>query len=244
MELTDQWIVGFVDGDGCFRVYKQKSGSNRYIFVVSQDKRSIEVLYALKSKFGCGSVNRAGGNMREYRVTDKDQLTNIILPFFKKNPLQTVKKKDFQILYESLMSIPLDVIETGVSKDWLIGFIDAEANFYVSMVKNYPRPQFTIGLHLRDREILEKIQSFMECGLVYEKTSGQKTSVCYQISAMADFVSIIKMCTTIGNRCLLRTKKRIDFIKFKQIIRLISEQKHLTPEGITVIQKIIKKSVR
>lgn len=99
MELTDDWIIGFVDGDGCFKIVKTSSNEKRYCFVVSQDKRSVDVLYALKQKFGCGSVNKAGGNMREYRVTKKEELAKVILPFFERHPLKTEKWRDFRLFF-------------------------------------------------------------------------------------------------------------------------------------------------
>ena len=242
MELTDQWVVGFVDGDGCFRVYKQKSDNNRYIFVVSQDKRSIHVLYALKTKFGCGSVHSAGGGgqMYEYKVTNQNHLINYIIPFFFKNPLQTVKNNDFIKLAEALTNTQFTERKvTPLTRDWLVGFIDAEGCFYVSMVENYPRPQLKIGLHIRDKDIIERIQAFIEFGVIYH--SKTKPVIHYQISSKDGMKSIIKICTTGANRCLLKTTKRIDFLKFKQIVRIISEKKHLTPKGILTINKILKK---
>ena len=238
MKLENKWIVGFVDGDGCFRVIKTKQG-NRYCFVVSQDKRSIDVLYALKTQFGCGFVNRAGGNMFEYRVANQEHLKNIILPFFMQNPLKTSKLKDFKILYEALMGTEPNMIVEPICRDWLIGFIDAEANFYVSMVNNYPRPQFSIGLHQKDAQVLNDIQSFTECGVVYTKRPRtSKAYTTYQISSRPGFESIIKICTTNTNRCLLKTTKRISFLKFRKIVYIIQQRKHITPEGIDIINKI------
>lgn len=244
MYLTDKWVVGFVDGDGCFKIVRTQK-ETRYCFVVSQDKKSIDVLYGLKEKFGCGSVSKAGNNMREYRVSNKKHLKEIIFPFFLKNPLQTVKRKDFQILYEELTGQKLPTVQKtekttllslGISnsslticRDWLTGFIDAEGCFYVSMVKNYPRPQFLIGLHLRDEEILKSIKNFMGCGTIYEKKKKKSSNyVLYQISSLPDFKKIIKVCTTNTNRCLLKTSKRVNFLKFKQIVRIIEQKRHLT----------------
>jgi LAGLIDADG endonuclease len=237
MYLTDNWIVGFVDGDGCFKIVQSKT--KRYCFVVSQNKRSIDVLYALKTKFACGNVNKAGQDMFEYRVTKKEHLINIIFPFFLKNPLRTQKIKDFEHVYEGLMGAkPIFNNTKYICQDWLVGFIDAEANFYVSMVRDYPRPQFSIGLHLRDEEVLNLIKNFMSCGTVYHKKSKKGEYATYQISALSDCLLIIKMCTTSTNRCLLKTTKRISFLRFKQIIHIIHQGKHCTIEGINRIQKI------
>nr|YP_009184980.1 putative LAGLIDADG homing endonuclease [Hafniomonas laevis]YP_009185016.1 putative LAGLIDADG homing endonuclease [Hafniomonas laevis]ALO63088.1 putative LAGLIDADG homing endonuclease [Hafniomonas laevis]ALO63093.1 putative LAGLIDADG homing endonuclease [Hafniomonas laevis] len=90
-DLENDWIVGFVDGDGCFHVGKDNVCS----FVVAQDKDSVSTLYALKTHFKCGSVNFTSGHMMEYRVKAKGELKEIVIPFFVKNPLQT---KKFMIL--------------------------------------------------------------------------------------------------------------------------------------------------
>ena len=94
--LNPNWIIGFVDGDGHFGFSK-----NTFYFVVSQDQRSVNVLYAIKSFFKCGSVHKAGKNMREYKVSSKKHLENIIIPFFQKWPLQTSKKKSFEIFVKN-----------------------------------------------------------------------------------------------------------------------------------------------
>lgn len=240
MELNNEWIVGFVDGDGCFRVIDTPTG-RRYCFVVSQDKRSKDVLYALKTKFKCGNVNRAGGggNMYEYRVAKQEHLKNIILPFFVQHVLRTVKVEDFKILYKALMGTEIELTAAPITRHWLVGFIDAEANFYISMVRNYPRPQFTIGLHTRDVKVLENIKSFMNCGVLYEKRpSAARAYMNYQISSLAGFEEIIKTCVTNKNRCLLKTTKRISFLKFKKIVSIIERGQHVTPKGIEMIMKI------
>jgi hypothetical protein len=258
MELTNDWIVGFVDGDGCFKIIQTSTKGTkddvvrkekRYCFVVSQNQRSVEVLYALKQKFGCGSVNRAGGEMREYRVTGKKDLLQVILPFFEKHPLNTEKWHDFRLVFEELTGRELTPrLSPVVTRDWFVGFSDAESCFYVSMVKNYPRPQFLIGLHLRDKKILEAIQKFLNCGIVYVKKPTKsknpdkptKATAMYQVSSMEGFETILQTFTTGTNRVLLKTKKRILFLKFKRIIRLIQNNQHLTPEGIEQILKIRK----
>jgi len=238
MKLTHQWIVGFVEGDGCFKVLDTKQGK-RYGFVVSQDKRSKDVLYALKEHFGCGFVNSAGKNMYEYRVANQEHLKNIILPFFEKHGLRTCKREDFQIFYKALMGVEPNVTIDPMCRDWLIGFIDAEANFYVSMVKDYPRPQFSIGLHERDGKVLDEIKDFLNCGVLYTKRPKEnKAYKTYQISSMVGFEQIIETCVSNKNRCLLKTAKRISFFQFNKIVSIIKTKGHLTPEGKAKILKI------
>jgi len=90
--LTPYWILGFVDGDGCFSVRQtNKNTTFRLNFVVSQNKRSVHVLHLLKEFFGCGIVRKSGGDNMEYDVGNREHLKSIIVPFFKQYPLQSKK---------------------------------------------------------------------------------------------------------------------------------------------------------
>src|ERR687891_652784 len=97
----EQWVVGFVDGEGCFSVPIFRNAKTRLgwqvqpEFVVVQGVRSARVLEDLKSFFGCGSVtvNRRNDNHREdmsrYVVKRLTDLRGRIIPFFEDHPLRT-----------------------------------------------------------------------------------------------------------------------------------------------------------
>ncbi len=107
--LQPQWIVGFVDGEGCFSISCNRNATTTLgyqvfpEFVITQGAKSIEALERIKTFFGCGNifVNRRHDNHREhiyrYCVRAMKDLTQTIIPFFQKHPLQTNKKLDFQI---------------------------------------------------------------------------------------------------------------------------------------------------
>ena len=101
MELESQWIVGFVDGEGCFHVsinrHEEMSVGVQVLpeFTVVQHKRDIQVLYALKAYFGCGVVRTNHGDRMAYRVRGLEHLMERIVPFFEKHLLKTKKRIDF-----------------------------------------------------------------------------------------------------------------------------------------------------
>jgi LAGLIDADG endonuclease len=70
-------------------------------FAVAQSERSVEVLRALKTFFGCGvvTVNRRHDNHRQYMwrfgVRRLGDLVAHIIPFFEHYPLMTAKAGDF-----------------------------------------------------------------------------------------------------------------------------------------------------
>jgi hypothetical protein len=101
VKLDAQWVVGFVDGEGCFHVginpHAEMTAGFQVLpeFTVVQHKRDVQVLHALKSFFGCGVVRVNHGDRMAYRVRSKEHLQQIIIPFFVKHPLKTQKNIDF-----------------------------------------------------------------------------------------------------------------------------------------------------
>ena len=103
------WIVGIVDGEGCFSVsvLKNATTANGFQifpeFVVTQGEKSLSSLKTIQKFFGCGNifVNRRKDNHNEnlYRfcVRSVKDLSEKIIPFFENNSLKTAKAKDFQI---------------------------------------------------------------------------------------------------------------------------------------------------
>jgi len=118
------WIIGFVDGEGCFSVgfIKQanKIEKNRLRrgykigyqvtceFAVTQGKKSLGSLKELRNFFRVGRIyiNRRKDNHKEplYRfvVRNRKELTEVIVPFFQKFTLKTSKRKDFTKFVECL----------------------------------------------------------------------------------------------------------------------------------------------
>ncbi len=102
MNLDPQWIVGFVDGEGCFFV-----GINRQPtmtvgfqvlpeFIVVQHVRDIQLLHALKAYLGCGVVVKSHGDRWAYRARGHANLMSKILPFFERHKLKSRKRQEFE----------------------------------------------------------------------------------------------------------------------------------------------------
>ena len=100
MELSPDWVVGFVDGEGCFHVsinrHEQMSTGYQVLpeFVIVQHKRDIQVLYALKRFFRCGVVRRNNGDRWCLRIRKLSCLERVC-DFFTRHPLKTKKNVEF-----------------------------------------------------------------------------------------------------------------------------------------------------
>ena len=114
MQLDPQWIVGFVDGEGCFHVsvnpHKEMSVGFQVLpeFTVVQHERDTQVLHGLKAYFSCGVVRRNHGERMAYRVRAKDHLLLRIIPFFMQHPLKTRKHVDFLKFRDVLLLMEKD----------------------------------------------------------------------------------------------------------------------------------------
>lgn len=106
--LNPWWIVGFVDGEGCFSVstFRNptcKSGfQTLFEFVVTQGEKSRSALEAIKNYFDCGGIyiNRRydnhNYNLFRYCVRKQDDLKTKIVPFFRQYTLQSAKREQFE----------------------------------------------------------------------------------------------------------------------------------------------------
>ena len=109
--LDNEWIAGFVDGEGCFHVAINKQPKMRQKlqvlpeFRVVQHERDEAILNQMKNTFGCGNVVVNHGERKELRVRGLENL-NRIVAVFNKHELKTTKRENFKIFAEviSLMN--------------------------------------------------------------------------------------------------------------------------------------------
>jgi hypothetical protein len=104
----EQWVVGFVDGEGCFSISVVRNAGCRlgwqvqHEFSVTQAAPSRPALEELIEFFGCGTIieNSRRDNhkyrLMRYSVKRRSDLIDPIIPFFEDHPLRTAKERDFE----------------------------------------------------------------------------------------------------------------------------------------------------
>ena len=136
--LSNDYIVGLVDGEGSFTAYVRYPGgiSNKirrvhieprfYVKLIARDK---PILDALKKHFKCGKVyfqKDARKNHQQcfrFEVANRKHLQDIILPFFRKNHLKFPSKShDFKVFCEIMKRIKRGehLKESGLKKLYLL----------------------------------------------------------------------------------------------------------------------------
>ena len=98
--LSPNWVVGFVDGEGCFFVGINRQPSMRIgwqvlpEFRVVQHERDVAILERLRRFFGCGQITTNHGDRKELRIRGLKELKQVVA-FFKEHSLRTVKRLSF-----------------------------------------------------------------------------------------------------------------------------------------------------
>ena len=110
MNLTPDWIVGFVDRAASFFVHiephkKYRSGRRmRPEFRIVQSGSERVLLRAMQQYFGCGSIRTNRSGQLEFRIrklTDLDRL----MAFFRKHPLLSKKRYEAELCDEILQEL-------------------------------------------------------------------------------------------------------------------------------------------
>lgn len=96
-----EWLSGFTSAEGCFWIYIFKSTTTKMgqsvnlIFKLAQHVRDEQLFMSLVEYLGCGKIYFEREAVY-YRVTKYSDISEKIIPFFKKYPIVGVKALDFK----------------------------------------------------------------------------------------------------------------------------------------------------
>jgi len=114
LELTPEWVQSFTDSEGNFNYYYRESKSSAISFSISQNLHDYHLMLSLKKGTGKiyplslnGSFNSAEEYLNDrtslglnsvirYEINSKVSHKKIVIPFFNKYPLYTIKSLDFE----------------------------------------------------------------------------------------------------------------------------------------------------
>lgn len=120
---------------------------------------------------------------------------------------------------------------------WVTGLIDGEGSFTISISKSADRktgwhiyPSFSIELHKKDLTVLTSLQSFFSVGNI--RTRSLNGQPIYSVNSVEELSRVI---IPFFDKYPLLTKKRADFILFKQAVTIMNNKQHLTLEGLSLI---------
>jgi hypothetical protein len=131
-------------------------------------------------------------------------------------------------------------VELRLDPWFVTGLAEGEGCFCISFairprlrVGLEARPSFSLSLNERDRELLQGLQAFCECGWIRESRSDrtfkyEARSVCELSDRIVPHFEAYP----------LRGAKRRSFDGFAKVCRMIGQGDHLRPEGMAEIVRI------
>ena len=125
-----------------------------------------------------------------------------------------------------------------LSPDWVVGFVDGEGCFFVGIQRNptvkigmQVIPEFRVVQHARDLDVLHALKRFFGFGRVC-RNHGERWE--YRVRRIEHLREVARFF----GQHRLRTKKRVDALKFSDVLRLMDERRHLTDDGLRDIAKL------
>ncbi len=122
-----------------------------------------------------------------------------------------------------------------LTPDWVVGFTDGEGCFHVSVVRNPGTalgyqviPEFVIVQHKRDVQVLYALKRFFRCGVV-RRNHGDRWA--FRVRSL----SCLRKVCDFFTRHPLKTRKNVEFVRFRRIITKMEQGLHLKPEGLLEI---------
>jgi hypothetical protein len=142
-----------------------------------------------------------------------------------------------QRLFSSLSTITNSGTASKLDPWFVTGFADGESYFSISIVKSSRLKlgwtvflQFGFNLHIKDKQLLERIQSYFAVGNI----SPGKTNCQFRVTSIKDLEIIIHHFDIYP----LLSQKFSDYQLFRLAFELVKDKKHLTQEGLNKIVSI------
>ena len=122
---------------------------------------------------------------------------------------------------------------------WITGFVDGEGCFHIGINPHVEMtagfqvlPEFTVVQHKRDVQILHALKAHFGCGVV-RVNNGDR--MAYRVRGQQD---LLERILPFFMQHPLKTKKNVDFLKFRDVLLRMEKGTHLTAAGIADIRKI------
>ena len=130
--------------------------------------------------------------------------------------------------------------QTALDPWFVTGLAEGEGCFCISFAVRAKlrtgleaRPSFSLSLNERDRELLEDLKAFFECGWIRQSRSDRTFK--YEVRAISDLVAYI---VPHFERFPLGGAKRRSFVGFAEVCRMIEQGDHLSRAGMRDIVHI------
>ena len=128
---------------------------------------------------------------------------------------------------------------------WITGFVDGEGCFHVA-ISRHPEmtvgyqvlPEFTVVQHKRDVQLLYALKDYFKCGVV---RTNHGDRMAYRVRQREHLLQHI---VPFFLKHPLKSKKRIDFERFRRVLLMMEAGDHLTVDGLAQIRLVAEQMNR
>ena len=228
-------MAGLIDGDG----YINKKVIN---ITIGFSQLDAPLAYYIKKRIGYGVVEKIKDkNALVYRANLEG---SIVIAKLINGKLRTAKIDNFYCLLELInkrISTPMILKKKKDTSDltnsyWLVGFTDSDASFQVKTLKRNDRKfgyeiRLYYQLDQKNRFILDQIKEVFGGSIGYRKSQDSYYYASVSFGSAKNFINYF-------DHFNLLSSKHINYLKWRNVYRLIQEKKHLTKNGIEKILKL------
>jgi hypothetical protein len=122
---------------------------------------------------------------------------------------------------------------------WVTGFVDGEGCFFVGINEHSDMktgvqvlPEFTVVQHERDVQLLFALKEFFGCGVV---RTNHGDRMAFRVRGKEH---LLQRVVPFFVEHPLKSKKRVDFEKFRRVLLKMEAGDHLTAKGVEEIREI------
>ena len=239
-KLSKDWLIGFIEAEGTFY---GKNG-NQIIFSISQHLSDYYLILAIKIYLKVGKIQfyfRKDGRLGvELVVNNKEELIDTIIPLIS-NQLRTYKKwEQFNNWLKDNFHLSSTILNTNITPEWLTGFVDGDGSFFVKINKSKTH---IVGYNVRAvfdiTQITSEIYLLKQIDNKYLQNKGtysQSGSVTHLV--ISDFKTLITVVEPFFIENLILTRKSIDFLLWREILRIIEMKEHRIQSGLSKILEL------
>lgn len=167
--VSNEWLAGLIDGDGCFLLSKKGYASLEIVMEI----RDKHCLYLIKQKFGGSIKIRSGINHLRYRLHHKEGLLKLIeaVNGLIRNPVRIAQLTRICEKYSIDIIMPKELV---YDNGWLSGFIDSDGSIYF----NLKSVQLFITASQKNKLLLDPLVSLYGGTIYFQKqTNAYKWTV-------------------------------------------------------------------
>jgi hypothetical protein len=199
------FLAGLVAAEGCFSSGPRGAAGRRFVFSVEMAERDAELVAALRSLLGAGSLHRRRPRKANHQasvcltINSRRAGSTVVAPFFGHHLAVSAKRDQFERWAAELAGVvPVDEVSRApiAHAPFLAGFVAGEGSF----VRSGRRFRFAVAVADEDIALLERLRATVGAGDIDRlrpRKTGQRPTAVFRVGGVRDLLgSVVPFMST------------------------------------------------